>query len=205
MRKIIIFSLSMFMIVSCSKKKDDAPVPPAKETKVNKQPDKEVVMLAPKKIEPEKKPDAKPVEKTPKKEVFIKADIIPASTVATDKPVKHYQFKIKEKTVLALSSKDFPELKDIKGYTSRFDVQVAFDEKGNIVAAGFGDNKETPEFMDRVKKEWLAKVQNIKKGTPIIGKGGIDALSEATVTTEAILKYINALRTIHTKHFPPKK
>lgn len=204
MTKIIIFSLSIFMIVSCGKKKDDAPVPPSKEKKVDK-PDKEVVMLAPKKIEPEKKPEVKPAEKTPKKEVFIKADIIPAGTVATDKPVKHYQFKIKDKMVLALSSKDFQELKDIKGYTSRFDVQVAFDDKGNIVAAGFGDNKETPEFMDRVKKEWLPKVQSIKKGTPIIGKGGIDALSEATVTSEAILKYINALRTIHIKHFPPKK
>ncbi|MBN2723305.1 MAG: FMN-binding protein [Deltaproteobacteria bacterium] len=210
MKRYFTFFLITLFLVSCSGKED-------KKTESEKNQDNKKVHKSTtnkKKTESEVKKNSniknqpddikkKTVEK--KEPKYFSSSLLSGKETVNDKPVKHYKIKLSGKDAVVLISTSFPELNSIKGYTGSFEVQGAFDKDGNLIAAGFGKNAETPEFMERIKKEWLGKLENTSVKKPLTGKGSLDALSEATISTMAIKNSLDAMRKLYLKNFKSSK
>jgi polyferredoxin len=57
-----------------------------------------------------------------------------------------------------------------------------------------GRHQETPSYVTEVPG-WLKKFQGKPLGEPVVGKGGVDVISSATVTCQAIKKILEISRT----------
>jgi len=79
-----------------------------------------------------------------------------------------------------------------QGFLSEVNVAITLAEDGTIAALSIGSADETPGFGTRCAEDEAFINQFVgKKGPFAIGEG-IDALSGATVTSEAVVKAINA-------------
>ena len=193
MKNTLVIIISSMLFLACSQKKNDAPAPApgtdmtapamAPEPAMNPEP-----VMAP---EPAMNPEPKPAD--PAATPGTPIDLPPDATVV-EAPLWHQTFTLEGKKYVALNSTKYKETKDIKGYTAPLTIVAIFDEAGSIVRVKVVAHKETPEFMERIEKEWLPKFVDVKKDKLILGEGGIDALSEATVSTDAIRKTVDEMR-----------
>ncbi|MDA3863247.1 MAG: FMN-binding protein, partial [Deltaproteobacteria bacterium] len=115
----------------------------------------------------------------------------------------HKKIKNNKKVLYQLDSFDF-EKAQFKGYAAPIRLQVVFDEKGKIMQVGIKDHKETKSFIDRVEKVWLPQLSGLDPDKKILGKEGIDALTECTKSTEAIKKSVDTLRNLFLDKFNKK-
>ncbi|PKN24799.1 MAG: hypothetical protein CVU65_10720 [Deltaproteobacteria bacterium HGW-Deltaproteobacteria-22] len=183
----------MTFLLACSQKKDNTPAPgPGPDmTPPAMQPEPEMAPEPAMTPEPAMAPDPKTA--TPPVAPGALLEIPPDATVV-ETPLWHQTFTLEGKKYIALNSSRYKESKDLKGYTAPIELAAIFDEAGTIVRVMVVTHKETPEFMERIVKEWLPKLADLKKDKPIVGEGGIDALSEATVSTTAMTKTIDEMR-----------
>ena len=186
MKNTLIILSSSLLLLACSQKKDNTPAPapgtdmtaPAMATEPAMTPEP-AMAVDPKAVDPAA--PAKLME-------------VPADATVVEAPLWHQTFTVEGKKYIALNSSKYKESKDLKGYTAPIELVAIFDEAGSIVRVKVVTHKETPEFMERIEKEWLPKFADLKKDKVIVGQGGIDALSEATVSTTAMTKTIDELR-----------
>lgn len=200
MKKISLLLLVSLMLFSCQKNKEgDTNTPKA---------DPAADMNAPMPPEPAMTTDATPAAGDMAPEPAMTADATPApaaaaapleippDAVVVEKPIWHKTFTLDKKKYFVLDSSMLKETKDIKGYGAPLQILAFFEEDGTLARVKIASHKETPEFIERVEKEWLPKFNGLAKDKIILGAGGIDALSEATLSTDAIRKTVDALRTL---------
>ncbi|MGM0598102.1 MAG: FMN-binding protein [Myxococcota bacterium] len=120
------------------------------------------------------------------------------------KPVLHKKTKDNKKVFYQLDSFDFERAK-VKGYAAPIRLQVVFDKKGKIIQVEIKDHKETKSFIKRIEKEWLSELSGLEPNRKILGKDGIDALTECTKSTEAIKKSVDTLRNLFLEKFNKKQ
>jgi len=191
MKKILVILLSSSILLACSQKKDNTPAPSPDMSPPAMQPEPEMAPEPAMTPEPAMAPDPKTA--TPPVAPGALLEIPPDATVV-ETPLWHQTFTLEGKKYIALNSSKYKESKDLKGYTAPIELAAIFDEAGTIVRVMVVTHKETPEFMERIVKEWLPKLADLKKDKLIVGEGGIDALSEATVSTTAMTKTIDEMR-----------
>jgi len=78
------------------------------------------------------------------------------------------------------------------GFQSDVTVEVSLDETGAVTALNIDSSNETPGFGTRCAEDAAFMDQFVGKTGPFAIGEGIDALSGATVTSEAVVKAINA-------------
>ncbi len=203
MKKSLSFILiAMLSFAGCNKKNKEAQAPaPGSD------------MNAPMPPEPAMSADATPVPAEMAPEAAMSADAtptqdatpaagnaphleVPPDAVVVETPIWHKTFTLEGKKYFLLDSSMIKETRDIKGYAAPLQIWAIFDESGTLARVKIASHKETPEFIERVEKEWLPKFSGLAKDKLILGAGGIDALSEATLSTDAIRKTVDALRAL---------
>jgi Na+-translocating ferredoxin:NAD+ oxidoreductase RnfG subunit len=207
MKLTILLLLTLSLSFACKKRKDEIAPKPIVERKVVKikkpLPKKIVKPVVVKKV-------IKKVVKKVIKEVVKETILFPLPKNAKDikiaeKPIYHKLLKVKGKDYIALNSLKVEGGNKILGYhkTIPLEIVAIFDKKGKIYRVLIGSNKETPSFIDEINQTWISKFNNLKIQKPIIGKKGkrIDALTENTMSTEAIKKSVDLLRKEFIKNF----
>ncbi len=184
------FLLSLILVLSaCSGKKADPKGATGPEKAVGKPAEEPAA-------KPAEEPAAKPAEKPAEKPVAASPGKIevPENAKTVDQPFWHQRFSLEGKDYIVLNSFKHEKTKDIKGYEAPIETQVILDNAGNIVSVKILSHKETDSFIERIEKEWIGKFDNHPHDKPILGEGGIDALSEATLSADALRKAVDILR-----------
>lgn len=83
---------------------------------------------------------------------------------------------------------------DVRGYGGPVELIIRMKSDGTILETQLGRHKETPSYIREVPR-WLKKFQNHPPGKPILGQKGVDSVSGATVTTDAIKQIVAKSRT----------
>jgi len=82
---------------------------------------------------------------------------------------------------------------DIHGYSGAINLWVRFDAEGTLEQVVLRHHQETPSYIRGVGA-WLGLLGGHRLRQPFRGPHGVDALSGATVTTEAILRILERSR-----------
>ncbi len=82
---------------------------------------------------------------------------------------------------------------DVQGYGGPIELIIRMKNDGTIVEARLGRHSETPSYVREVP-EWLNKFADYPPERPMLGAEGVDAISGATVTTEAIKQILSRSR-----------
>jgi len=82
---------------------------------------------------------------------------------------------------------------EIRGYAGPINLWVRFDRKATLEQVVVRQHQETPTYITGLPG-WLAMLEGHRLAQPLTGPGGVDALSGATVTTEAILQILDRSR-----------
>ncbi|MBU1238836.1 FMN-binding protein [Myxococcota bacterium] len=195
MRTILIISLFFGLLTSCKKTSDTKNQEPVKKPVLKTQMDKEPPKLA-----------EKPKVATPKKvEPPKKISIVPADAVEVKTPIVHKTFTLNKEPMIAMESLTMEAAKKLRGYNKKvpLGITVVFKKNGDIHKIEISSHSETPDFITRIEKEWIPKFNDLLHTKPIVGPKGkaIDALSEATMSTDAILKTVDLMRNAYLKNF----
>lgn len=82
---------------------------------------------------------------------------------------------------------------EIRGYAGPIELIVRMGADGTIRSVRMGEHNETPSYISRIPS-WLNRFQGIKLFEPLIGPRSVDAVSSATVTSEAIKQILHISR-----------
>jgi NosR/NirI family transcriptional regulator, nitrous oxide reductase regulator len=82
---------------------------------------------------------------------------------------------------------------DISGYSGPINLWVRFDAEGTLEQVVLRHHQETPSYIRGVPA-WLGLLEGRRLSQPFTGPHGVDALSGATVTTEAIGRILERSR-----------
>ncbi|MBU1239537.1 FMN-binding protein [Myxococcota bacterium] len=126
-------------------------------------------------------------------------DTLPSGAVFRWKPFPHYVIRSQGKTTYQVKSSQIPSLKNKKGYAGPIETITTFDEAGTIVLVEIGNNRETPSFIERVKK-WVPKFLGIKATVNIYGPQGVDTVSGASMSTEVVRNAVHTSRNLLFEH-----
>ncbi len=83
---------------------------------------------------------------------------------------------------------------DIRGYAGPINLWVRFDTEGTVEQVLLRQHSETPSYV-RGLPAWLGLLEGRRLKQPFTGPQGVDALSGATVTSDAILAILERSRT----------
>ena len=82
---------------------------------------------------------------------------------------------------------------DIHGYSGPINLWVRFDTRGTLEQVTLRGHSETPSYVSGIP-HWLGILEGHRYHRPFAGKGGVDVLSGATVTCDAILRILGRAR-----------
>jgi len=83
--------------------------------------------------------------------------------------------------------------RDIRGYAGPINLWVRFDAEGTLEQVLVRHHQETPTYITGIP-DWLGLLPGHRLDRPFTGPQGVDALSGATVTSEAILRILERSR-----------
>jgi FMN-binding domain/4Fe-4S binding domain len=122
-------------------------------------------------------------------------------------PFPHFEVRKRGKNFIKVNSFLLNKTKNIKGYAAPIETIVTFCPKGRIREIKLGSNNETPSFMRKVRK-WSNQFVGIRARVDLYGKGGVDTISGATLSTKAVKDSIHISRNMVFKdilHIKQKK
>ncbi len=82
---------------------------------------------------------------------------------------------------------------DVRGYAGPINLWVRFDSRGTLEKVILRGHNETPSYIRGIRG-WLELLEGRRMSQPLTGPRGVDALSGATVTSEAILEILERSR-----------
>lgn len=82
---------------------------------------------------------------------------------------------------------------DVRGYAGPINLWVRFDAEGTLEQVLLRQHTETPTYVTGIPA-WLSLLEGHRLKQPFTGPDGVDALSGATVTSEAILRILERAR-----------
>lgn len=82
---------------------------------------------------------------------------------------------------------------DVRGYAGPINLWVRFDAEATLEQVLLRQHAETPTYLTGLPA-WLGLLEGHRLRQPFTGSDGVDALSGATVTTEAILQILERSR-----------
>lgn len=198
---VILLNSSLVIFFGCNKNKNKEPETPVVDMKAPTVPEPAMATTNTPVVNMNALPASEPtmaVNDTPPKDPVpsvVNLDL-PPDAVTVEKPFVHKTFTLNGKKYVVLDSSTFNETKNMKGYEAPLQILAFFEENGTLARVKIASHKETPEFIERIEKEWLPKLAGWPKDKVLLGPGGIDALSEATLSTDAIRKTVDILRKI---------
>lgn len=198
---IIMLNSSLVIFFGCNKNKNKETETPMVDMKAPTSPEPAMATTNTPVVEMNATPSPEPamaVNDTPTKDpvpAVVHIDL-PPDAVTVEKPFVHQTFTLNGQKYVAVDSSTLNETKNIKGYEAPLQILAFFEENGTLARVKIASHKETPEFIERIEKEWLPKLAGWPKDKVLVGPGGIDALSEATLSTDAIRKTVDILRKV---------
>lgn len=82
---------------------------------------------------------------------------------------------------------------DVRGYAGPINLWVRFDAEGTLEQVLLRHHTETPTYVTGIPA-WLGLLEGHRLGQPFTGRDGVDGLTGATVTAEAILQILERAR-----------
>jgi hypothetical protein len=81
----------------------------------------------------------------------------------------------------------------VRGYGGPINLWIKLDRTGRLLEATLRSHEETPAYVTEVPA-WLERMEGHPLSRPFRGRGGVDVISGATVTCEAILGALERAR-----------
>jgi predicted membrane-bound spermidine synthase len=113
------------------------------------------------------------------------------SFAESTKPFLHYKGFKGEAGPDSVSLSSMPLAAEIYGYGGPINLLISLDAEGNIRGVRIVEHNETPSYIGGVE-EWLKQFAglDVKSGIEL-GPGGVDAISRATISSQAIVDSVN--------------
>ncbi|MCD6497487.1 MAG: 4Fe-4S binding protein [Deltaproteobacteria bacterium] len=119
------------------------------------------------------------------------------------RPFSHVRL-IRQGTLQAVVFSTRQTAPDVRGYAGPIELVVTMDVSGRIDDVTLGENQETPSYVSMLPK-WLTRFRGLPIGHPILGHGGIDTITGATVSMHAIESILARSRAMAYRHLLGKQ